>query len=128
MVAENIFLLDTQVFIWWMEKNRRLAEELYNLINNSDNQIFLSVATVWEIVIKKSKGKLKVPNDIKGGIKTSGFNLLPIEISHVLALEKLPPHHRDPFDRILIAQAQIENCTLVTNDPKIKRYKIKTVG
>lgn len=110
-----------------MEKNRRLGEELYSLLNNSENQILLSVATVWEVVIKQSKGKLKLPNDIKGGIKASGFNLLPIEISHVLAVEKLPKFHRDPFDRILIAQAKVENCTLITNDSKMKKYKIKTI-
>ena len=86
-----------------MEKNKQLDKGLYDLLNNAWNQIFLSVVSIWEIVIKKSKGKLKIARDLEEGVKLSGFDVLPIEISHALALEKLPVFHKDPFDRMLIA-------------------------
>jgi len=124
MVSNKGFLLDTQVFIWWMEKNPRLSNELFKLLNDPQDQIFLSVASVWEMVIKKGKKKLKSPKDIEGGVKASGFSTLHIEILHVLGVEKLPSYHKDPFDRILIAQAKIENLTLITSDQKIWKYNI----
>ncbi len=117
------YLLDTHVFIWWMEKNKRLPDKLMNLINDPQNEVYLSVVNVWEIVIKNAKGKLKSPKDIKGGIQKSSFVLLPIDINHVLEVEKLPDIHKDPFDRILIAQAKVENLTLITSDEKIWKYK-----
>ena len=116
------YLLDTNIFIWWMEGNSRLSKDIFNLLNNPQNQIFLSVASVWEIVIKKSKNKLKTPKDVEGGIKISGFTLINIEISHVLGIEKLPMYHNDPFDRIIISQAKTEDLTLITTDKKIWKY------
>lgn len=124
MASNRGFLLDTQIFIWWMEKSPRLSNELLKLLNDPQDQILLSVASVWEMVIKKGKKKLKTPKDIEGGIKASGFSILPIEISHVLAVEKLPLYHKDPFDRVLVAQAQAENLTLITSDQKIWKYSI----
>lgn len=118
------YLLDTHIFIWWMEKNRRLPKDIFNLLNNPQNQIFLSVASVWEIVIKKAKKKLKTPKDVEGGIKASGFIAINIEISHVLGVEKLPMYHDDPFDRILISQARVENLTFITSDTKIWKYDL----
>lgn len=117
-------MLDTQVFIWWMESNKRLPRNINLLINDPQNTISISVASAWEMVIKRQKGKLRVPKDIEGGIKAGGFSLLPIELEHVLRIEKLPLFHKDPFDRILISQAQIEYLTLISNDRKIWRYKI----
>lgn len=76
------------------------------------------------MVIKKGKKKLKAPKDIEGGIKASGFSILPIEFFHVLAVEKLPLYHKDPFDRVLVAQSQVENLTLITSDQKIWKYDI----
>jgi len=113
MATNKSFLLDTQVFIWWMEKNSRLSNEFFKLLNDPQDQIFLSVASVWKMVIKKGKKKLKTPKDIERGVKSSGFSPLPIEIFHVLEVETLPLYHKDPFDRILIAQAKIENLALV---------------
>ena len=118
------YLIDTQIFIWWMEKNRRLSKNTFNLLNDPQNQIFLSIATVWEIVIKKAKKKLKTPKDVEGGVKTSGFMPINIEMLHVLGVEKLPMHHKDPFDRILIAQARVENLTFITTDEKIWKYDL----
>jgi len=117
-------LLDTHIFIWWMEKNKRLSKDIFNLLNNPQNQIFLSVASVWELIIKKAKKKLKTPKDVQGGIKASGFIPINIEMLHVLDLEKLPMHHNDPFDRIIISQAKIEHLTLITADKKIWKYNL----
>ncbi|OGH15672.1 MAG: hypothetical protein A3C22_00155 [Candidatus Levybacteria bacterium RIFCSPHIGHO2_02_FULL_37_10] len=118
------YLLDTHIFIWWMEKNKRLSKDIFNLLNNPQNQIFLSVASVWELIIKKAKKKLKTPKDVQGGIKASGFIPINIEMLHVLDLEKLPMHHNDPFDRIIISQAKIEHLTLITADKKIWKYNL----
>lgn len=126
MVKSDSFLIDTQIFIWGMEKSSSLSSEIKTLLQDPGNQIFLSVASVWEMVIKKSKGRLKTPKNIKESIKEAEFKLLPIEISHVLEVEKLPNYkdHKDPFDRILISQAKVENLTLITSDPQIWKYKI----
>jgi len=124
MVNNKGFLIDTQIFIWWMEKSSRLSKDIFSFLNNSQNQIFLSIASVWEIVIKKAKKKLKTPKDVEGGIKASGFTPINIEMLHVLGIEKLPMYHNDPFDRILIAQSQAENLTFITRDKKIWKYKV----
>ncbi len=118
------YLLDTHIFLWWMEGNSRLSKDTFNLLNNSQSKIFLSVASVWEIVIKKAKKKLKTPKDVGGGIKASGFIRINIEMLHVLGIEKLPMYHNDPFDRIIISQAKIEHLTLITADKKIWKYDL----
>lgn len=118
------YLIDTNIFIWWMEKNRRLSKDIFDLLNNPQNQIFLSVASIWEIIIKKAKKKLKTPRDVEGGIKASGFIIIDIEMPHVLEVEKLPRYHNDPFDRILISQSRMENLTFITSDEKIWKYDL----
>lgn len=125
MEKSKSFLIDTQIFLWWMEKSKRLSKNLYQLLNDSQNRIFLSVGTIWEIIIKRAKKKLKLSLDIEEGIKSSGFSVLPIEITHVLGIEDLPAIHQDPFDRILVAQAKAEELVIITSDPKIKKYPIR---
>lgn len=125
MKASKGFLIDTHIFIWWMEQSKKLSQDRYELINNPENKIFLSMASVWEIIIKKSKNKLKLPGDIEEGIKFSGFTLLPITLSNILQLAKLPLYHYDPFDRMLIAQAKGENLVFICDDEKIKKYDLK---
>ncbi len=120
----NNYLLDTHIFIWGMEGNAKLPKDIKLKISDPNNKVFVSVATVWEIIIKRAKKGLSIPKDIVGGIKASGFQLLSIEIAHVLEVEKLPFYHKDPFDRILIAQARVENLTLITADQKFKKYKL----
>src|SRR5258708_22233470 len=114
----NKFLLDTHVFIWWMEKNRLLTKNLEEILMNPKNAIFLSAASVWEMTIKKKLGKLKLPKNWKATLTESRFELLPIQLEHVFETENLPLHHKDPFDRMLVAQAKIEDCILLTIDPK----------
>ena len=119
------YLIDTQFFIWLMEKNDKIPKDLLVFLGNPQNQIFLSVASIWELIIKKGKKKLKIPRNIKTDVKKSGFTILPIEIEHVMRLEKLPDLHSDPFDRILISQSKVEDMILVTADKKIQQYNAK---
>lgn len=118
------YLLDTHVFIWAMEDSKRLKKDIKNEISNSQNKIFVSVVTVWEISIKRSLKKLKTPFDIEASIKKAGLQIIPIQLTHALAVEKLPLHHKDPFDRILIAQSLVEGLTLITADEKIWKYNL----
>lgn len=118
------YLIDTHIFIWWMEGSNRLSRNIFNLLNNPQNKVFLSVASVWEVIIKKAKKKLKTPKDVEGGIKASGFIPISVEILHVLGIEKLPMYHDDPFDRIIISQAKVERLTLITADKKIWKYNL----
>lgn len=121
---KNNFLLDTHAFIWVMEGGKRLPETVRKIISDPVNEIFVSAATFWEIIIKKRSNKIRVSFNLETSARKAGFELIPIEISHVLYLEKLPLYHKDPFDRILISQAKIENLILITADKKIWRYKL----
>ena len=117
-------LLDTHPLLWWLEDNPTLSEKARNVIADVGNVVFVSAASAWEIAIKKSLGKLEVPDDLDEVVKANGFEELPIGIPHALAVGALPPHHKDPFDRMLIAQAKIEHLTLVTRDESVKQYGI----
>ncbi len=120
------YLLDTHIFIWAMEKNKRLTQDIKAKISDPSNDVFVSIITVWEIILKKRKG-LKVPRDIVSGIYKSNFILLSMDVNHVLGVEKLPYIHKDPFDRILVSQALAENLTLITSDAKIWKYKVSLI-
>lgn len=119
------YLLDTCILIWWLENS--LDKKLTKIINSPNNHIFISSATVWEIIIKEKTGKLKTPGDLKEQLILNNFIELPINHQHSFNLNNLPEIHKDPFDRILISQAQIENLTLITHDHYIKQYPIKTI-
>lgn len=122
-MRNRAYLLDTNIFIWLMEKSPRISQDLYRLLANPKVQVFVSVASIWEIVIKRKKTPLKVPRDIIRGIQSVNFSILPIEAQHVVGTEKLPDYHKDPFDRILVAQARAEKLYLITADKKIWKYK-----
>lgn len=107
-----------------MQKSSHLTKDLIKLIESPKNSIFLSVASIWEIVLKREKGKLKLQGDPIEDARKADFIILPIEASHVLAVQKLPLYHKDPFDRLLIAQAKTENLIFITVDSKIAKYKI----
>ena len=128
MAESNGFLIDTHFFIWSMDKTKNLSLQIKSLIEDPRNDIFISVASVWEMIIKRSLGKLKLPRDIERGIKSAGFKILAIEISHVLGVEKLPPHHKDPFDRLLVAQAKAVGLIILTDDSKIKKYNVAVLN
>jgi PIN domain nuclease of toxin-antitoxin system len=122
------FLLDSHVFIWSYDKQHKLSQTALQAMSNPANTLFLSVASVWEMQIKIMIGKLKLqdplPNIIAEQQKINGFQILPIELSHALYLETLPLHHKDPFDRLLISQATVENMTLVSADAEFSKYQV----
>lgn len=117
-------LLDTHVLLWWLDAPKKLSSEARRAIRDETNSVFVSAAVVWEIIIKKSLGKLTVPDNLEEVIAANGFEPLNITLAHASALEGLPKHHRDPFDRILIAQALHEGLTLVNRDAEIGKYAV----
>lgn len=126
-MENNVYLIDTHIFIWSMVKSDRLSTKLIKLLSDAENEIFLSIASVWEMIIKKRRKKLRFPKDIESGIKKVGFHLLSVNLNHVLAVDKLPDYHADPFDRLLIAQAITESITLITSDEKIWKYNVPVI-
>lgn len=123
------YILDTNVFLWALNNHKRLKTSVKEIIVNPDNEIFVSVVAAWEISIKlKTNPSFKLRVSIKRAFELSGFEILDINLEHVLSMHKLPLYHKDPFDRILIAQAKVEDLVLITADRKIKRYKIKTLS
>ena len=121
-------LLDTHALIWWLSKNVKLSARAYKEIANPCNIVFVSAASAWEIAIKKSIKKLETPDDLVEQINAKNFQPLAITIEQALAVEKLPMHHQDPFDRILIAQAQCLNLTIVTRDRKFNFYDVNLIN
>ena len=117
-------LLDTHILLWWLMDSPALKESSRKIITNSENIIFVSAASGWEIAIKKSIGKLHAPHDLITAITANNFEILPITIPHTEKLGELPYHHRDPFDHMLIAQAQYEQLKLMTDDEQIKQYDV----
>jgi PIN domain nuclease of toxin-antitoxin system len=115
-------LLDTHILIWWLCDDSNLSQPEINLIMNPDNLVFVSAAACWEITIKKMIGKLDAPDDLPTALAASDFIELPITVQHTQSLFQLPPHHNDPFDRIMIAQALHEDLAFMTRDPKILLY------
>ncbi|MEH2224281.1 type II toxin-antitoxin system VapC family toxin [Nostoc sp.] len=121
-------LLDTQCWLWWFAQPERLNEEVIAHIADENNELWLSVASIWEIGIKVAIGKLPLPDPLDSYISSRmtqlGMRSLEITASHALQAAALPLHHRDPFDRMLIAQAQIEEMTLVSADSMFNKYDI----
>ncbi|MEQ4302650.1 type II toxin-antitoxin system VapC family toxin [Plantactinospora sp. B6F1] len=117
-------LLDTHVVIWWLTDDPTLADHLKARLDHEPD-VYVSAATVWEVAVKQSIGQLKEPADLAERIRGSGFRELPITSDHAMAAGRLPPIHRDPFDRILVAQARCEQLALVTRDPEIRKYEVQ---
>ncbi len=121
-------LLDTQCWLWWFTQPERLNEEAITQIDDETNELWLSVASVWEMGIKVAIGKLSLPEPLDSYISSRmgqlGARSLEIKASHAIQVSALPLHHRDPFDRMLIAQAQMENVMLVSADPIFRKYDI----
>lgn len=121
------YLVDTYIFLWWLDGNKQLKKLAQKILKDSHNHIFVSVASLWEISIKHAIGKLSLKTTLPEMVSLSGFEVLPIQFTHVIQLETLKFHHRDPFDRIIIAQAQVEKFTFITDDTKIKKYDVKVI-
>ena len=121
-------LLDTHPFIWLLLEPNRLPNSLKATLIDSSHAVYVSAASVWEATIKQGLGKLSLPLDrLESTIAQSGLESLTITAAHALEVRHLPPLHRDPFDRLLIAQARHEGLTLVTRDPDVRRYPVDTL-
>ncbi|MGH9942608.1 MAG: type II toxin-antitoxin system VapC family toxin [Pyrinomonadaceae bacterium] len=125
-------LLDTHVFIWWADAPEQLSAVALAALENGTNELILSVASVWEMQIKIQLGKLKMSAPLRDLVESqqtaNGISLLPIKLAHVLAIDVLPPHHKDPFDRLLIAQSITEGLTLVSADARLSVYPVSLLA
>ncbi len=119
-------LLDTHVFVWWRTKLRPISAAGSGAITEADN-VYVSMASAWELAIKAALGKMTLDGDLEEGIALSDFQPLSIAFAHLRHLRVLPRHHGDPFDRLLIAQAQVERLTVVTADPQFQRYDVPII-
>ncbi len=124
-------LLDTHIFLWWISDNPRLGKETRKIVSNIDNQLFLSAASGWEIAIKAGLGKLEVADDICSfmfeQMRLNAITELPVLMNHTLHVATLPYLHRDPFDRLLIAQAQLERIPILTGDKQFRAYSVEII-
>ena len=121
------YLLDTHIFLWSISMPEKLSAQIRTLIIDGRNTVYLSAASVWEISIKRKLGKLKAPDDIDKIADLKNFRKLPINFQHAELAGALPEYHRDPFDRMLIAQATIHSLHLITSDACFKNYEIKVI-
>jgi PIN domain nuclease of toxin-antitoxin system len=124
-------LLDTHVFLWWATNNPQLTRRARDFIEEPDNSLSLSVVSAWEILLKARTGRLPVPGDAARFVQTHaeyyGFTFLEMRLAHLIGFHRLPAHHRDPFDQMLIAQAQVEKLPLVTGDSVMTKYDVEII-
>ena len=125
------FLLDTHAFLWFITDDPALSAKARSVIADGENEVWLSAASAWEITVKYGLGKLPLPDEPDRYVplmrSRSGIELLPIGEVEVCQVHKLPPHHRDPFDRIIVAQANCHGMVIVTDDAMIGRYPVRTL-
>ena len=123
-------LPDTHAFLWFVAGDGRLSDRARRAMERADAELLLSAACVWEMAIKASLGRLSLPLPVRDYVSEkleAGFRTLPVELAHAAAVESLPFHHRDPFDRLLIAQSLVEGIPLVSGDPAFGKYRVKVV-
>ena len=121
-------LLDTHAFVWCLADVSKLAEGARAAIADPRHEVFVSAVTGWEITVKRAKGRMTAPDNLLSMIDDMGFTHLPLTFHHAEQAGNLPMHHRDPFDRFLIAQAQAEGLVLVTRDARIPLYGVRTMA
>ncbi|MDE2665411.1 MAG: type II toxin-antitoxin system VapC family toxin [Acidobacteriota bacterium] len=121
-------LLDTHTVLWWLTDPDELHRDAFQSIECQQNEVFVSSVSGWEIAVKRALGKLKAPDNLEAAVKAQDFIPLNLTFLHAEQAGALPPHHGDPFDRMLIAQAQVEGLILVTRDIRIPRYGIRTMS
>jgi PIN domain nuclease of toxin-antitoxin system len=125
------YLLDTHVFIWADSEPEALSTRARSIFGDPSSELWLSVASVWEMQIKRQLGRLKTDSSIahmvEAQVRVNRLRLLDVRLPHVLRLDKLPPIHKDPFDRMLVAQAMAEELTFVSHDPVVRKYPVKVL-
>lgn len=121
-------LLDTHIVLWWLADDVALPLQAAEVIADPHTVVLVSAASAWEISIKRSIGRLQAPEDLAGALHANSFDPWPISLEHAMAAGALPPHHGDPFDRMLIAQAQLDSLTLVTVDRRFARYDVNLLA
>ncbi|MEW6572225.1 MAG: type II toxin-antitoxin system VapC family toxin [Bacillota bacterium] len=124
-------LLDTHTFLWWITDDPQLSARVREFISDGENELFFSAASGWEIAIKARLGKLSLQEDLESflfeQLSINGINSFPVQMSHALHVYNLPDYHRDPFDRLIIAQARVENMPVITADPQFARYPVEII-
>lgn len=120
-------LLDTHAALWWLADDDRIGEEVIRHLTDDTNQVLISAIVVWEVAIKRSLGKLDAPEDLAPTLLGAGAQPLPVTLEHAAAVEKLPWRHRDPFDRMLVAQALTEDAAIVSRDEPLSEYGVAIV-
>lgn len=118
-------LLDTHILLWWLADDEHLPARAAVTITDPDTEVVVSAASAWEISIKQASGRLDAPDDLLDAVAANDFGTLAITVDHAMAAVRLPAHHADPFDRMLIAQAQIEGFTLVSVDKRFSDYRVE---
>jgi PIN domain nuclease of toxin-antitoxin system len=119
--------LDTHAFLWWLDDPQLLSKAAREAIGDGKNTVYVSAVVIWEIIIKRALGKLDAPDDLEAAMTANRFLPPPVTSPHVLAVRTLPDHHRDPFDRLLIAQARHEGFLLVTRDAQVASYGVPRI-
>jgi PIN domain nuclease of toxin-antitoxin system len=119
-----ILLLDTNALIWWLADDGSLKARAEEAIRSPKNDVLVSAASVWEIELKRARGTLEAPTDVIESVERAGFSALPIQAVDAVRSARLPPHHRDPFDRVLVAQAQRVDAVIVTRDSALGAYGV----
>ena len=117
-------LLDSHILLWWLGEHVRLSTEARKAIAEAE-VVHVSAISAWEVTIKAALGKLKTPDDLEAQMQASRFVPLPVTVAHAIAAGKLPRHHGDPFDRMLVAQASLESLTLLTSDARLRAYDVR---
>lgn len=120
-------LLDTHAALWWLADDARIGHDAERELSDSTNRVLLSAAVIWEVAIKRSLGKLQAPADLAQTLLDAGAQPLPVTLDHAAAVEALPWHHRDPFDRLLVSQALTEGVAIVSQDARLQPYGVSLV-
>jgi PIN domain nuclease of toxin-antitoxin system len=120
-------LLDTHAALWWLADDARVGRDAERQLSDETNPVLLSAAVIWEVAIKRSLGKLRAPPDLAPTLLGAGAQPLPVTLDHAAAVEGLPWHHRDPFDRLLVAQALAEGAAIISQDDRLRPYGVSLV-
>jgi PIN domain nuclease of toxin-antitoxin system len=120
-------LLDTHAALWWLADDASIGSDAEQQLSDDTNRVLVSAVVVWEVAIKRSLGKLQAPPDLAASLVGAGAQPLPITLDHAAAVESLPWHHRDPFDRLLVAQARAEGATIVSQDERLDEYGVPRI-